>query len=235
MTDGARPGSPARRRAPLALLLTPIVALSLLGWAADIAGPALITEHPLLQMALNPRNRYLVLAAAQVDALPYFLVGFTRLVLTDPLGYLLGRQYGDGALRWLERKTGEDVPVRTIVRWFSRASSVIVVVAPNLYVCLLAGATGMRPRRFLVLNVGGTLGRLVLLRLFADAVDGVLDDVLAFIQRYQWWLVALSFLVVALQVRRRAAEGTLETPGAIEEEIREAEHEALGDDRRDER
>lgn len=217
------PGPPARRRVPLPLLLTPIVVLAVLGSAADVAGPALITERPLLQIALNPRNRYLVLAAVQVAAVPFFVVAFVRLVLTDPLFYVLGRQYGDGALAWVERQTGGAGTIPMLVRWFSRASHVILVIAPSGYVCLLAGATGMGPRVFATLNVVGTIGRLVLIWYLAAAVEGALLDVVSFVQRYQWWLVGASFVLVSLQSLRRAERGEIESPAAIEQEILEAE------------
>lgn len=197
--------------------------LAVLGSVADIVGPALITERPLLQIALNPRNRYLVLAAVQIAAVPFFVVAFVRLVLTDPLFYVLGRQYGDGALDWVERHTGGAGTIPTLVRWFSKASHVILVIAPSGYVCLLAGATGMGPRVFATLNVVGTISRLLLIWFLAAALEDVLLDVISFVQRYQWWLVGASFLLVSLQSRRKAERGQIESPAAIEHEILEAE------------
>ena len=97
--EGSRPRRPYSRRT-LALLLTPIVVLTIVGIVADALAPALIDKRPLLQIFLNPRNRYLVLAAPQVDPIPFFVVGFFRLVMTDPLFYLLGWRYGDAAMRW---------------------------------------------------------------------------------------------------------------------------------------
>lgn len=199
------------------------MALAVLGSVADVFGPALITERPLLQIALNPRNRYLVLGAVQIAAVPFFVVAFVRLVITDPLFYVLGRQYGDGALDWVERQTGGAGTIPMLVRWFSKASHVILVIAPSGYVCLLAGATGMGPRIFAALNVVGTIGRLVLIWFLAAAVEDTLLDVISWVQRYQWWLVAASFLLVSLQSRRKAERGELESPAAIEQEILEAE------------
>ncbi len=221
-----------RRRIPLPILLTPIVILAVLGTVADIIGPGLITERPLLQMFLNPRNRYLLLASPQVDTVSFFVVGFFRLVLTDPLFYLLGVQYGDAALRWAERKLDDDVGfIRTAERFFSRFGSAIILIAPSGYLCLLAGATGMRPRRFILLNVTGTIGRLVLFRVLGETFKDELLDVLGFIQRYQWWLIGLSLVVVAIQSRRKASKGTLRPPGELGEEI-EAVEEELAAERR---
>jgi membrane protein DedA with SNARE-associated domain len=90
-----------------------------------------------------------------------------------------------------------------VERWFGRAAPAIVLIAPNGYVCLLAGAAGMRVRTFVALNVIGTIGRLTLFTIAGAALRNELLDVLDFIQRYQWWLVAVSFLVVAIQTGRR--------------------------------
>lgn len=211
---------------PLSILLTPIVILAVLGTVTDVIGPGMINERPLLQMFLNPRNRYLLLASPQVSTVAFFVVGFIRLVLTDPLFYLLGVQYGDAALRWGERKLGDDVGfIRTAERLFARFGPLIILIAPSGYLCLLAGATGMKPRRFIALNVTGTVGRLLLFRLLGDAFEAQLLSVLGFIQRYQWWLIGLSLAVVALQSRRKATTGTLRPPSELETEIEEAEHE----------
>jgi membrane protein DedA with SNARE-associated domain len=214
-----RPAAP-RRRIPLPLLLTPIVAPSVVGSVADVVGPGLITERPLLQMFLNPRNRYLLLAAPQVDPVPFLVVGFLRLVLTDPLFYLLGVQYGDAALRWAERRLADEAGfIRRFERLFARASHVIVTVAPNGYMCLFAGATGMPARTFVALDVTGTIGRLALFWFVGEAFRGPLLDVLDWVQRYQWWLIAASVVLVSLQTRRQRRQGRLETVGEMEEEI----------------
>jgi membrane protein DedA with SNARE-associated domain len=221
-----------RKRIPLPILLTPIVILAVVGTVADVIGPGLITERPLLQMFMNPRNRYLLLASPQVDTVPFLVVGFIRLVLTDPLFYLLGVQYGDAALRWAERKLDDEVGfIRTAERLFARFGSIIILIAPSGYLCLLAGATGMRPRRFVVLNVVGTVGRLALFRVLGETFKDELLSVLGFIQRYQWWLIALSLVVVAIQSRRKRASGTLRPPSELEEEIEAAEAELVTEHR----
>ena len=211
----------------LPILLVPIVVAMVLAMIGDVIGPSLINEHPLWQVTMNPRNRWLLLAAPQVALWSFFVVGFVRLVAIDPLFYLLGRQHGDAALRWAEQKLGDDGGlVRKVERWFGKAAPVVVLVAPNGYVCLLAGAAGMRVRTFLTLNVVGTLGRLVLFRAAGAAFRDQLLDVLEFIQRYQWWLVALSLVVVSVQARRRRAT---ESPvDAVQQEIEVGDRENDG-------
>jgi membrane protein DedA with SNARE-associated domain len=206
---------------PLPLLLVPIVTAMVLAMVGDVIGPTLINEHPLWQITINPRNRWMLLAAPQVDVWEFFVVGFARLVAIDPLFYVLGVQHGDRALRWAERKLGDDGGfVRKLEGGFGKAAPGIVLVAPNGYVCLLAGAAGMRARTFLALNVVGTLGRLALFRAAGEAFRDQLFDVLEFIQRYQWWLVAASLIVVSMQARRRRAADVEDGDLVPEDDVR---------------
>lgn len=212
-----------QRRIPLPWLITPIVVMSLLGMLGDAIGPSMILDHPLLQMFLNPRNRWLLLASPHVGPVEFFAVGFARLLLTDPIGYVLGAQYGDGALRWAKKSLGDGVD--TAVRWFGKAAPLVILVAPNLYMCILAGSSRMKLRTFLALNIGGTIGRLVLLRLTGDAFEQPLNRALDWIRDYRWYLVALSVVVVAIQLVSSRRRGMLETPAEIEAEIEELDRE----------
>ena len=54
---------------------------------------------------LSSQNRYLILVVNQLDSLSYYSVGLIRLLLPDPLFYLLGYWYGDAAVRWMESRT----------------------------------------------------------------------------------------------------------------------------------
>ena len=218
------------RRVPLPLLLSIFVASTIVGFASDVAGPTLINHHPLLQMALNPRNRWLLLASPQIGAVPFFIIGFVRLVLTDPIGFVIGWQYGDAAIAWAERRMGDDGGVvRTVERWFGKAAPLVIFIAPSFYWCVLAGAARMRLRLFITLNIIGTIGRLILIRLAGDAFHDELEHVLDWIQRYQWWLVGLSLVMVALQVFRGRERGTLDTPTEMAAEI-EAEEGSIHDE-----
>jgi membrane protein DedA with SNARE-associated domain len=195
--------APAPSRLRLTLLLTPIGVMTILGNIGAWFGPALIVHHPLLEIFLNPGNRYLALAANEVSTAAFFTVGFARLVLTDPIWYLLGLWYGDDALAWAKaRSPGTARTIERLERWFARARDPIVFIAPNGPICLLAGATKMPVLRFAVLNLTGTIARLVLIWKLADVFSGPLGAVSRFIDRYQWWLVSVSLAIVFLQVAR---------------------------------
>jgi len=218
-----------RKRIPLPWLITPIVVLSVAGTIGDVMGPRLIDDHPLWMMFLNPRTRWLLLATPQVGAVEFFTVGFLRLVLTDPIFFLLGLQYGDGALRWAEEKMGDGGRfIRGVKRWFNKAGWLIILIAPSGYLCLFAGASRMSVRLFATMNVVGTIGRLVLFRIAGEAFRDELLDLVGWISRNQRWLIALSIAVVALQSfrARNRPGGAFETPQEIEEEIEQYEAEA---------
>src|SRR5262245_57700716 len=94
--------APARRT--LWLIITPIIVLVIAANVGDALAPSLVDRHPLWLLALNARNRNLVLVTNQLDPIPYYVVGTFRLLLSDPLFFVLGSLYGDAAVTWMERK-----------------------------------------------------------------------------------------------------------------------------------
>jgi membrane protein DedA with SNARE-associated domain len=212
--------TPTSRRT-LYLLLVPIVVLTIGAYVGDALAPTLAVEHPLWLILLNTRKRYLVLTVNRLDPVTFFVVGVGRQMLSDPLYFLLGRRYGDSGVRWLERKLGEGAASVTIYEdWFKKAAYPMVAIAPNAIISLLAGASKMKASVFLVLNLGGTIVTLILLRIFGDVFSGPLDTVLDFLRRYQWPLTALSVVLVAFLVITGKKSGTSDI-GSITEMERE--------------
>jgi len=210
------------RRPRLGLLLAPIACLVVASNVGSALAPSLVNDHPLWLLALDARNRHLVLVAARVDAVPYFVLGAVRLMLSDPLFYLLGYFYGEPAMRWVDARAGSFGRfLRGAERFFSKASYPLVFLAPNNYICLFAGASRMPPAIFLILNLGGTLVRLTLFRLVGDAFEGPIDNVLDFIGRNQLTLTAVTVTLVVAQVAwdRRRGAGELEGLAELEDEI----------------
>ena len=135
------------------LIATPLVILTIAANVGDALAPTLVDTHPLLLIALNARNRNLALTTNLLDTIPYYTVGFVRLVISDPLFYLLGWLYGDAAVRWVERNTktlGETL--RWVEQRFGRFGVPLVFAMPNNWICLFAGASGMRPAVFIAAN-----------------------------------------------------------------------------------
>src|SRR6476619_3007989 len=97
-----RADDPARRpsRRTVTLIVAPIIVLVVCGWIGDASAAYLVDHHPVWLIALNARNRNLLLVTNYVDAAPYYIVGTLRLLLSDPLFYMLGNIYGDAGVQW---------------------------------------------------------------------------------------------------------------------------------------
>jgi len=187
---------PKPSRRTLILLVTPIVLITTMGLIASAFTPTLATKHPLLMIALDARNRFLVLAR-HVDIVPFVIVAVLRRSFSDPLFYLLGRYYGDNALRWLQKKGGAGDLVPLTEKLFKRAGYPMVFAFPGAIVCALAGQTGMSPIGFMIANLSGTLTSVFLVRRFSSAISSPVEGLLNFFSRH---LVATTAVSVGLVV-----------------------------------
>lgn len=222
--EEAAPAARRPSRRTLWLLVVPIIALIVMGYIADALTTTWADSHPLALTLLSSRNRILVLTTNQLDAWSYYLAAGFRLLISDPLFYLVGYLYGDGAVRWVERRSatyGEHL--RWFERAFKKASYPLVFIAPNNIVCLFAGAAGMRIPTFFALNISGTALRLYLIRRLGEAFEAPIDDILDFFARYRWPLLATSVTLVVLTLvhDRRSGKGELEAVLDLEHEIEE--------------
>lgn len=201
----------ARPRPPKWALGALLGGVGILLVAANVGGlfyATLVESHPALLLALNSTNRVLIGVTNQLDPVTYYGIGFVRLLLADPLFYLLGLFYGDAAIRWIERKMGDGA--KTII-WFEKAFNKarypIVLLAPNNPVCLLAGASRMPVPVFLALNATGTIGRLYLARLFGKAFIAPISAVTGFLNHYRWPILGVSLAIFALQSALKKKQG----------------------------
>jgi membrane protein DedA with SNARE-associated domain len=213
-------------RARLWLVLGPLIVLVVAAQIGDAFAPTLAVDHPLTLITLNARNRNLILTTNSLDALSFYGVGFVRLLVSDPLFYILGLWYGDAGVAWVEkRSTSFGGMLRTWEYGFKKAAWPLVAIAPNNFICLFAGAAGMAPPVFMTLNVLGTVVRLYLIRLFGEAFERPINAVLDFIKDYRLPLTLLSvgLVVVTLIFDRRSGKGELEALTSIEDELGTAE------------
>lgn len=187
---------PKPSRRTLVLLVTPIVIITTMGLIASAFTPTLATRHPLLMIALDARNRFLVLAR-EVDIVPFVIVAVLRRSFSDPLFYLLGRYYGDNALRWLQKKGGAGDLVPFTEKLFKRAGYPMVFAFPGAIVCALAGQTGMSPVGFMVANLAGTLTAVFAVRRFSSTIASPVEGLLEFFSRN---LVATTAVSIGLVV-----------------------------------
>lgn len=219
MVDGtARPID----RTGIVLFAIPMAVTTILAWIGDAFAPTLLTKAPIVLIICNPRLRNLVLAAPTLGAFPFISIAVARLVITDPFFYWFGRRYGDVAIRWMEEKLG---PGATIVLWlerfFARAGYVAVTVLPNQWICLLAGTTKMRVRTFIVLNIGGTVARVVAIWLLGDAFADPILSLNDWIGHHRLQLTLVTFGLVGFSIWRSMRKGQhpIETPAELAEEL----------------
>jgi membrane protein DedA with SNARE-associated domain len=214
----------------IVLFAVPMAITTILAWIGDAFAPTLLVSAPLVLILCNPRLRNLVLVAPTLGAVPFITVAVARLVLTDPFFYWFGRRYGDVAIRWMERKLG---PGAAIVLWlerfFARTSHVAVALVPNQWICLLAGATKMRVWLFIVLNVAGTVARVVAIWILGDVFAEPLLSINHWIGSHRLELTFLTFAIVAVGVWRSMRKGRhqIETPSELGEELAAAERDGL--------
>lgn len=193
------PAQPRLGRRHLILLIVPILAMVVAGYIADALWPDLVNSNPLLLIGLSAKNRYLVLVVNHVSSVWFFVIGTLRLLLPDPFFFALGWFYGEAALNWMERRaptTGRYM--RTVEGWFGKWGAPLVVVFPNNYVCLVAGAARMNPIKFAALNIVGTIARLVMILFVGDVFSGPIDSILGFIANWRIPLLVVSISLVAI-------------------------------------
>ncbi len=195
----------------------PIAALVVAAYVGDALTTTWADRHPLLLTLLNARNRVLLLTTNQLDPWSYYLAAGFRLIASDPLFYLLGRWYGDAMVAWVERRSqtfGEQV--RLYEQAFAKAAYPLVMLAPNAYVCVFAGASGMPLGVFFALNIAGTMIRLYLIRRLGEAFESPIDSVLDFFARYRLPLFVLSVALIVFIVWNDRRQGKSEIGSILE-------------------
>jgi membrane protein DedA with SNARE-associated domain len=183
--------------------------LFVIGTIGTNIGPALVDDRPLLVLFLSSRSRNLFGSVPFIDPLPFFIVGFFRLLVAAIALFYVGRLFGERALRWTEAQVGE---MPRIYRWTERATLRIGWLAAFLMpgsniVCLLLGHLKLDPRKFIPAVASGIVFRLIVMwfggKLFEDQIRAALDWLYA----YQWWLVGGLFAITFFQASRRKSPG----------------------------
>ena len=144
-----------------------IAAVNIVGFLVTGAWSSLLDKHPLALIAMQARYRYMVVTAPQIAIMPYFFVGLGRLLLSDPVYFLLGWFWGDKAIAYFNNALGKST-VDSTRKFFLRAAPVMALFFAGPVICVLAGAAKMKPRIFFALNIVGTAVIVMLLRIFSD-------------------------------------------------------------------
>jgi membrane protein DedA with SNARE-associated domain len=234
LTDDRGPGAGAASERPtgapsrtaLTLVVVPLILMVAAGYVAGAFWAEWVNSRPLLLMALSAQNRYLILVVNQVDPVAYYVVGTIRLLLPDPFFYLLGFWYGDAAVRWMEGRTAT---IGNLLRWleqaFAKWGHPLVFCFPNNPICLFAGAARMKVWVFTLLNVTGTITRLVLIAVIGDALQKPIDEVLKWIGRYRVPIIVVSVVLVAFTMWTETRRGSSEI-----DQLRHLERDLEGED-----
>ena len=199
LADGTIRRTPAKWLG--AALLAVVIGLYILGLAASGAAPELLKNHPLALLALAPRYRWFILTAPRIDLVPYFAVGIPRLLASDPVYFMLGWYFGDRAIGFFEDSLGKPTIDKTR-DLFLKASTVMALFFAGPIICVLAGAAGMNPRKFFSLNVIGTTILVIGLRVFSSQLDGVIQPILRFNDRYSRYILVGTIAISAIYISR---------------------------------
>jgi hypothetical protein len=97
--------------------------------------------------------------------------------------------------------------MRSVERYFVRWGHPLVVLFPNNYVCVIAGASRMSPTLFFFLNLTGTVGRLLVVAWVGDIFQGPIDSILGWVADYRIPLLAISITIVAVGALNEARRG----------------------------
>lgn len=147
------PGVPARLVRVCWATVALLTAASVVGSATS---PFLLVKAPLLLVALAPDGRHVALVAGSVDPLLLVCLSVVRRSLFSVGAFGLGAAYGEHAVNWIEaRVRGLGKTLRALERLFERVGAVLLIAAPFLSLCVLAGAARTRLIAFLPALVVG--------------------------------------------------------------------------------
>jgi membrane protein DedA with SNARE-associated domain len=207
MSDAAPalpPDHPTHPKWLLPTLTAGIVVLVIASNVGNMIWASWVEDRPLGLLALNSSNKYLLVTSVSLDLVPMLVIATVRLLAPDPIFFAMGWLYGDRALHWARRTFPGGTHLLDQVhedpRLVHKVLNVLVLVAPNNIVCLVAGVVRFPIRRFIVLNVVGTIGRILLMRWIGLFFEDQIEDVLDVVDRYQTWLLWGSIAVVVAVV-----------------------------------
>ena len=203
-----------QRRIRIWLIVLGLMALA--GWAGVLGFAYLVTDWPLVLIALSPLNRHLVIVAASVEPWAFVSVGLARCLLSCLAGHQLGSAVGPEALVWLE----ENSPrlsrwVRWVERLFQRSAYAALLLWPGLVVSMLGGIAEMRVGAVMAVASVGLLARLLVILYLGQWLLEPIEWLLAQIGQYR--LEITLTIVVGFGVYqwiRRARSGAAGPDGA---------------------
>lgn len=169
-----------------------------LTWIGDAIWADWVTSHPLALMALNSRDRILLLTVNEVERIEFFVVAGLRLIVFDPFFYLLGWFYGDRALAWIRnRGKGASEMVDTFQEVFPYIGYPLLIFVPGVPYYVLAGVGRMNPFGFAFVTVAGTFARLAAIVWLGGTFSSQISTANDAISRFRTPVLIISILSVA--------------------------------------
>jgi membrane protein DedA with SNARE-associated domain len=193
------------------ILIAGVIGLYILGFTTTALTSRMLKDGQYLQLiALSPRYRNYVAGASKIDLLPFMTVGVARLLVSDPLYFLIGKYFGDSALRWFEKLMGGPEGggklITTTEKWFHSGNGKVAKVLSAFFagpiICILAGATRMKARQFFILDFFGTIVVVALLRLLAKPLQPGVDWLIDVNKKYWKYFTVLAVVFVAISLLR---------------------------------
>jgi membrane-associated protein len=174
------------------------------------ATPSLIGTHPILLEALRGSTSSLVVGGAfartgQASLVLALLVPLPTLMMSDPFVWWAGRLWGPELIELVAgRGASQRRGTQRAMRLIERARSWAIVLAPvlpvpSVIIFAAAGWTGMRLRRFLVLDLIGTFGWIALLVGLGYAIGRSAVNVAHKITHYSL-LITIGLVVVSVVI-----------------------------------
>lgn len=198
----ARPLHPPSKLTPIGpVLIGCFIGLVVCTNVANAVFANWVTQRPEQLLMLSSRNRYVALTA--IDGMHWWTwagIATLRLGAAATVCHLIGRVYGDQALRWFWKFMGMSQDgVRQFERQFSIAELVLVplFVGSNI-VFVLSGAARSSWKKLVPLFLLGVAGRLALIWWLAHEFESQLRDIIDLLTKYQWPIIIVSIAVVVL-------------------------------------
>ncbi len=200
MTDAEiAPPPPVPRYGPFAIAA--FVGLVVCSNIASAYWAALDNEHPAKLLMLSARNRFLVVTVPSgISPFIWSLLAVARIGASALVCHLVGRAYGDRALRWFWKFMG--MPQEQVTKFeqsFAKAEWVLVpfFVGSNI-VWVLSGATRTTWKRLVPLFAIGISVRLAVLWWLAKQFEEEVRSAMRWVDRYQLWVIGASIAIVVL-------------------------------------
>ncbi|MBS31231.1 MAG: hypothetical protein CL445_02140 [Acidimicrobiaceae bacterium] len=183
------------------------VALVICTNIAAITWARLVLSSPETLLALSSRNRYLALVlGTDISGVAYWLIGSSRIAIAFVVCHLAGRAYGDQILALFVKYLGVDEPTIARLRaGFTKADWALIpfFVGSNI-VAAISGIQRTATTKLAALIAIGLIARLALIQWLANIFNEQLTDAINVLQKYSWWFVGGSIILVLLANARNA-------------------------------